>query len=100
MANVLFAAPIDQVLAEFDLAGVPVARSVRDIPLPVSFEVRRPDQLNQVMDALTGAVTGWAAGGAGRHGRQRQVGAGRRRGPGPEGARGVPGRAVLAGAGP
>ena len=51
----LFAAPIERVLAEFDLAGVPVARSVRDIPRPVSFEVRRPDQLNQVLDALTGA---------------------------------------------
>ena len=42
---------------------------------------RRPDQLDQVMDALTGAVTGWAAGGAGRHGRQRQIRAGRGRSP-------------------
>ena len=40
MANVLFAAPIDQVLTEFDLAGVPVAKSVRDIPRPAPFEVR------------------------------------------------------------
>jgi WD40 repeat protein len=54
VANVLYAAPIEGVLAEFDLTGVPVARSVRDIPRPVSFEVRRPDQLNQVLDALTG----------------------------------------------
>ena len=53
VANVLFAAPIDQVLTEFDLAGVPVARSVTDIPLPVPFEVRRPHLLNQVIDALT-----------------------------------------------
>jgi len=52
VANVLYAAPIEGVLAEFDLAGVPVARSVRDIPRPVSFEVQRPDQLNQVLDAL------------------------------------------------
>jgi len=43
------------VLAEFDLAGVRVARSVRDIPRPVSFEVARPAQLNQVLDALIGA---------------------------------------------
>ena len=55
VANVLYAAPLEGVLAEFDLAGVPVARSVRDIPRPVSFEVRRPDQLNQVLDALIGA---------------------------------------------
>ena len=55
VANVLFAAPIEGVLAEFDLAGVPVARSVRDIPRPVSFEVRRPDGLNQVTDALIAA---------------------------------------------
>ena len=55
VANVLYAAPIENVLAEFDLAGIPVARSVRDIPRPVSFEVRRPDQLNQVLDALIGA---------------------------------------------
>jgi len=55
VANVLFAAPIDQVVAEFDLSGVPVARSVRDIPLPVSFEVERPGQLHQVIGALTGA---------------------------------------------
>jgi WD40 repeat protein len=55
VANVLYAAPIKAVLAEFDLAGVPVVRSVRDIPRAVSFEVRRPDQLNQVLDALIGA---------------------------------------------
>jgi WD40 repeat protein len=55
VANVLYAAPIEAVLAEFGLAGVPVARSIRDIPRPVSFEVRRPDQLDQVLDALTGA---------------------------------------------
>ena len=55
VANVLYAAPIERVLAEFDLAGVPVARSVRDIPRAVSFEVRRPDELTQVLDALTAA---------------------------------------------
>ena len=66
---------------EFDLAGVPVARSVRDIPRPVSFEVRRPDQLNQVIGRADRGPVGWAAGGAGRHGRQRQIRAGRGRGP-------------------
>jgi WD40 repeat protein len=58
VANVLYAVCIEDVLAEFDLAGIPVARSVRDIPRPVSFEVRRPDQLNQVLDALVGASPG------------------------------------------
>jgi hypothetical protein len=53
VANVLFAAPIDRVLAEFGLAAVPGTRSVEDMPEPVSFEVRRPELLNQVIDALT-----------------------------------------------
>jgi WD40 repeat protein len=52
--NWLFAAPIGQVLARFGLAGVAKARSARDIPLAVSFEVRRPELLSQVLDALTG----------------------------------------------
>jgi hypothetical protein len=42
------------VLTEFGLAGVAVARSVSDLPLPVAFEVRRPDQLEQAIGALTG----------------------------------------------
>ena len=72
VANVLFAAPIDQVLTEFSLAGVPVARSVKDIPRPVSFEVRRPEWLEQMIDALTspspgGQVVGLAGmGGSGK----------------------------------
>jgi WD40 repeat protein len=52
--NWLFAAPIGQVLAQFGLTGVAQARSARDIPLAVSFEVRRPELLSQVLDALTG----------------------------------------------
>ena len=100
VANVLFAAPIDGVLAEFDLAGVPVARSVRDIPRPVSFEVRRPDQLNQVLDALIAAPSdGQLVGLAGMGGSGKSVlAAAAARDP--KVRRGVPGRAVLAGAGP
>ena len=52
VANVLFAAPIDQVLTEFGLTGVTPAEPVQRIPLPVPFEVRRPQQLNRVIDAL------------------------------------------------
>jgi WD40 repeat protein len=52
VANVLFAAPIDLVLAEFGLTGVTVGEPAGAIPLPVAFEVRRLDELNQVMDAL------------------------------------------------
>jgi WD40 repeat protein len=54
VANVLFAAPIAQVLTEFGLTGVAQARPARDIPLPVSFEVRRTELLSQVLGALTG----------------------------------------------
>jgi WD40 repeat protein len=54
VGNWLFAAPISQVLTGFGLAGAQVARSVRDLPQPVSFEVRRPELLSQVRDALTG----------------------------------------------
>ena len=74
------------------------------IPLPVPFEVRRPATAEpgdrRAARGSSPARTGWAAGRAGRHGRERQVGARRRRRPGPAGARRVPGRAVLAGAGP
>jgi WD40 repeat protein len=52
VANVLFAAPIERVIAEFHLAGVAAARSDMDIPKQASFEVRRPDQLDQIIDAL------------------------------------------------
>jgi NB-ARC domain/Trypsin-like peptidase domain len=53
VANVLYAAHIERVLNEFGLTGVAAARSVMDIPRPVSFELRRPGQLNQVIGALT-----------------------------------------------
>ena len=77
---------------------------VGEIPLPVPYEVRRPRTAEpgdrRAARGSSPARTGWAAGRAGRHGRERQVGARRRRRPGPAGARRVPGRAVLAGAGP
>ena len=54
VANVLFAAPLDQVLAEFDLPGTRATRPVGAAPEPVSFEVRRPELLDRVVGALTG----------------------------------------------
>jgi WD40 repeat protein len=57
VANVLFAAPIEQVLTEFGLSEVTVGRAVGQIPLPVPFEVRRPQQLNRVIDALLAGMT-------------------------------------------
>ena len=45
VANVLFAAPIGQVLAEFGLAGVSAGEPAGTIPLPPPFEVRRPQLL-------------------------------------------------------
>ena len=52
VANVLFATPIDQVLTEFDLTGVSVGGLVGMVPLPVPFEIHRPDELHRVIDAL------------------------------------------------
>ena len=52
MANVLFAAPIDHVLTEFDLTGATVGEPVGEIPLPVPFEIPRPQQLRRVINAL------------------------------------------------
>ena len=52
VANVLFAAPIDRVLTEFGLTGATVGEPAGQIPLPVPFEVRRPQQLRRVIDAL------------------------------------------------
>jgi WD40 repeat protein len=57
VANVLYAAPIEQVLTEFSLTGVAGARSVMDIPRPAPFEVGRPDQLNLVIGALLASPT-------------------------------------------
>ena len=57
VANVLFAAPIDQVLAEFGLTGVTAGEPAEQIPLPVPFEVRLPQQLNRVIDALLTNLT-------------------------------------------
>jgi WD40 repeat protein len=57
VANVLFAAPIDHVLTEFGLTGVTVGEAAGQIPLPVPFEVRRPQQLDRVIDALLANLT-------------------------------------------
>jgi WD40 repeat protein len=56
VANVLFAAPISEVLAEFDIRGVTVSGPAMTIPRSVAFEVRRP-QLNRVIDTLLGNLT-------------------------------------------
>jgi WD40 repeat protein len=58
-ANVLYAADIDRVRAEFDLTGVTVARSASQIPLPAPHEVARPE-LGQVIEALLAAPAGLA----------------------------------------
>ena len=57
VANVLFAAPIEQVVTEFGLTGVTVWEPVGQIPLPVPFEVRRLQLLNQVIGALLADLT-------------------------------------------
>ena len=57
VANVLFAAPIDQVLIEFGLTEVTTGGLAGQIPLPVPFEVRRPDELNRVIDTLLANLT-------------------------------------------
>lgn len=85
VANVLFAAPIDQVLAEFGLTGVTAGEPAGTIPLPAPFEVRRPQLLNQVIDALLGNLTqpppDGRVVGLVSMGRQRQIGARRRHSP-------------------
>ena len=57
VANVLFAAPIDQVLAGFGLAGVAAGEPAGQVPLPVPFEVRRPQLLDRVIDRLLTNLT-------------------------------------------
>ena len=57
VANVLFAAPIGQVLTEFGLTGVTAGEPAGTIPLPAPFEVRRPQLLNRVIDALLANLT-------------------------------------------
>ena len=57
VANVLFAAPIEQVVTEFGLTGVTVWESAGQIPLPVPFEVRRLQLVDRVIGALLADLT-------------------------------------------
>ena len=81
VANVLYAAPIEDVLAEFDLAGCRSHGRSGDISAGF-VRGASPRSAEPGDGCADRGVTGRAAGGAGRHARQRQLRAGRSRSPG------------------